>query len=67
MSEVKYLEHIISEVILVDPDKISCVNDLPSPKIVSEVKHIVGFTSFHGFYSSFAHSNTGRYSQPNQD
>ena len=46
-TRIKYLGHIISEKgAAVDPDKISCVKDWPTPTTVSEVQRFIGFTSF---------------------
>ena len=47
-TQIKYMGHIISEKgVAVDPDKISCVKDWPTPTTVSEVQCFIGFTSFY--------------------
>ena len=58
---IEYLDHIISrEAVDMDPSKIQCVKDWPTPCNVKEVR---GFLGLIGYYSRFI-KDYGRLAKP---
>ena len=54
--QVKYLGHIItSQGIIPDPEKVECINNMPTPNSVRDVRSLIGCLSYYRKYiASFA-------------